>query len=473
MELDDRLWFAAALTSAWPLLVVLAPDEERLLEARRIAEEILGPLPHADEVEPWDDDPWSLEVLLLDVDAGRAVAAVTTLRDAGFDARLAPGPSPGARDADALGLLVADEIRRPPVVARLVAHVVHGGDGRSDVARRAPTGPAIELERELCEAVARRGLPPPHSDRGPDTVDAVVHRPTGRAGVQLRFVDDVDRDAVIDVVAGVVRARADHPTLRLAPDVGWDASFGLGVTIWLLAERGPGLPGDVVTPGFDAAGTRRRLEGLRGAAASVEVQVVPRSPGDADPLALDLAKHAPDVVVGAPPRIVGRPPRFAVVWSAPPDELDAIVAFASMAAARPDVAAVRVVPASPDGLGDRWSSVDAHWREVGGTVFLRLRDPVLDHDLLPTSGPGRVPWASPDEIPGVTAISDGVLADGRPATTLSLTADAVHTTVLDEVLAAVDAARPSRASALAYWGWRADRAIVVWVGDRPEGHGVP
>src|SRR5690606_35637980 len=83
------------------------------------------------------------------------------------------------------------------------------------------------------------------------------------------------RTAVVAAVADVVHGRAEHPVLRLAPDLRWDARLGLALLAFVVGPALPALPGDrraeegseLVDPG-----------GLEGLADALELQVLP-APG--------------------------------------------------------------------------------------------------------------------------------------------------------------------------------------------------
>lgn len=386
----------AALASGWPTLHVLVPDEAALVAARRVAEAVLGPLPQVDVLEPWDDgEPWELRIDLPDLDPARWVA----LRDALPGATLAPGMREGARTAEDLGFVHLDVIEAGGVVATMTSDAA-GGVRVPDLQRGRPDAEIERLERELALTLQEDGLPAFVSDRGPDTVEPVVHRTTGRFGVRLAFPDEVfgalSGDAVLDVrerivaaVGRVVKARETDPRVRLAPDLVWAVRWGLELFVWFVAPAVASLPGDQeVLPGLHPfpAALPDLVDGLDGLAEELEVQVLPERPADHDGIV--------DAVLAAEPAVPlhgGRPRwlRTADGWAFAPCwrilDLDGprVREVVEQLGGIPGVRAVRVVPGEPAGQGERWAIADPSWHVGAHRWFVRLHDPRMDRDVLP------------------------------------------------------------------------------------------
>ncbi len=370
----------AALASGWPRLWVMAPDEAEMLEARRIVEAILGPVPQADELEPWESgEAWLLRVDLPGVDEDDLARVVAQL---GAAARLEPADPPGITEALDRGVLLADEIG-DDVVARMLVDPAEG-PVRIDLLRAATPDPELlELEAELVAALVEQDPAlAPRSDRGPDTLAPVVARSTGRIGVELDVEDR--RDEALRAVAHVVRARARRGGLQLQPVGAWDTRLGrLQLVLWLVAPPAAALPGDGRVrsgpPPLSWLDTLRR--DAPGMVEDLEVQVVPASAGDHDAVAREVGAVASRAGwLGGRPRwlTTALGPAFAPVWRARPDQL----VHVSSAAAVPRVYGVRVVPGEPLGLAEGWPVIDPAWRLVGDRCFARLRDARLGRDRL-------------------------------------------------------------------------------------------
>lgn len=331
------LWLAAAVASGWPVLRARGP--RALVEGvlARI-EAACGPLPQAIVDEPWDEGDWALEVAL----PGWNAEDCAVLADvAGPGCWFTPGPRPDVAEAIERGIRDDEHDALGPVVARRPL-----GAALPSVSRSARVDPELlALEAEVVAAL--RAVHPElqtWSDRGPDTVAAVVDPSTGRFGVMVSLLSDVFapldglelaalRRAILQALAGCVVARADHPALRLAPDPWWWTPLeGLDVALWAI---GPARPvwafevGEGVTP--DAHGRAA----LARSGDPLRVIVVPASPAGFEPLCHEGAAVAEAVGAGGGPgewvRHGGRW-CFAPSWSV--DEADrleeVVAAFAAL-----------------------------------------------------------------------------------------------------------------------------------------------
>ena len=334
---DDPLYALhadAALASGWPRLRVLASSEAELQRAETHLVAVVGPLPQADHIEPFDAhdpaEPWELRVDL----PGLAPARWPTVSAAmgPWEHELTPGAPPEVTTADDTGLRLVEWVDGGGLAARMPVAVDHGAV-RLDIRRRPDAVGADDLARieaQLAEALHRHS---PRlrliSDRGHDTVTPVVHRTSGRPGLELCFDPEgfagTDGDTVLTLrraavaaLADVVRARADATTLRLAPDPHFELPLGsLSLLAWVVAPHGDPLPGDA--PLLDArVPAPRALQALLQAggqmAHDVEVQVL----ADAD-AALELIAASGAPWRGHVPRWVPTADgwRFATTWRAP------------------------------------------------------------------------------------------------------------------------------------------------------------
>jgi hypothetical protein len=362
----DRLAAAAAIASGWPVLEVEPSSEADLDATLATLERFFGPLPQADIVEPWDDEPFAVIVDL----PGLTSDDWALLRAELPDARLVPGPRPHEREAVDLQQRGV-EVLAGDVAAAMAFDLVEGGILGLDLARRSGVGdPELPaLEAELADAI--RSVDPSLSsisDRGPDTVTPVIWRSTGRFGFELSFPGQTPepevRLALVNAVASVLRARADHPTLRLAPDVRFDVRAGFSLVVFAIANAIPPLPGDGPWRSWVPVD-----EGLL-AGAEVELNV------DADHHEAGVHEIAPLAEahgwVGGRARWVridGGRWRFLPVWHAP-------------LAPTPLPDAARYVPGVALGLEDRWAVVQPLYHVGICRTIVRLRDGRSDRDWL-------------------------------------------------------------------------------------------
>jgi hypothetical protein len=299
------------------------------------------------------------------------------------------------------------------------------------------------------------------------------------------------RAALLEAIAAVVRARADDPVVRVAPDIEWDVRFGLSFVLWFVAPAVAACPGDAwVPPGLSpgVADLERLLAGLGDLVEEVEIQVVPASAAEHDV----VAGGRVDGMTGAMPRWLAGPtgPAFCPVWRVMPEEWEpaALVEAVRALAALPEVAAVRVVPGEPKGLGEAWPQADPTWHVARGRCFLRIRDGLTDRDRLPltrsrASEPldGMVEIALAASLMTVPeareALMPEVSAEGRPrllrpiedtaerrGVELRLDPSAIcRERVLRAVLDGIGGLDPRAACTLSTWGYRNDSAVVqLW-----------
>jgi len=497
----------AALATGWPTLHVFRADEAVVLRARQVVEDLLGPLPQADVIEPWDPrdptEPWELRIDL----PGLHPAVWATLRAAlselpGPAPVLVPGLRDGERDVVDQGWWHFEDVAAGGIVARArlaggepVAPDLHVGDG--DEAVRA-------LEQQLAVALQEAGVRAPfESDRGPDTLAPVVHRDSGRFGVQARFAPSVFetlsgdearalREQIIEVVAGLVRTRAEHPVLRLAPDPLWDARWGFALTLWIVGPAAPGLPGDApldpgVTPfpaTVDAWAAR-----LDGQVEDLEVQVVPETPGEHDAM---VAAVMVKIVEADWPLLGGRPrwllragseeaePVFTPTWRWLGWRRSLASILADLADL-PGVEAVRVVPGEPAGLGEAWQQARPAWHVGAARWVQRVRDALTDRDRLP-----QVTERAPERRDGeaiaallpllergggaMPAQPPRLVADtsGRPGIELRLDGRALSEPGLRRALDAVAAVEHPELVPVAHWGYLQSTPLVYLWFEAPD-----
>ena len=396
----------AALRSGWPRLVVIASDEARLLDARARLEEAVGAVPQADEIEPWSpSDPWELRVDLPDLSAEAATSVASHLRIPGITVAWRTADPPHVTEALDRGLLVADPLGSGVVFRGLVDPL--GRSVAPDLFRAATLPTELAgVESDLVAALHRldRTLIPT-TDRGPGTVCAVVHRPTGRVGVEVDLSSRPDRHRIAEALGQVVRARAHDPDVQLAP---WGSvSSRLDrdrFLLYLVAPPVAPLPGGTPVGPDDLA-----IWPSADLVEDLEVQVVPRSArvhlAVIDRLA-PLAARAG--WIGGVPRWLEGPDgiTFCPTWRIGPDQRDPLAQIPAIEG----VAAVRVVPGEPSGLAEAWPTLAPAWRRHGQRWFVRYRDASLDRDRLERIEP--VPaeardHAVADQLPGdVRAVCD-------------------------------------------------------------------
>jgi hypothetical protein len=340
-----------------------------------------------------------------------------------FDHELSVGAPPEVTAADDLGVRADEWLDADGLSARMIL-ATGSGQQTLDLARSSRADPAIEaLEGELARALhavhPRLQL---QSDRGPDTVTPVVHRTSGRLGVELWFGPPVweglDGDAVAglrrDALAGlaaVVMARAEHPELRLAPDPLWAERLGgMALVAWIVAPHTASLPGDEALPAGlwpPPTALGALLRGHEGLAHDLEVQLVT---DDHEAAVQQVVGGAGgEAWLGGPPRWVRHDGRwrFVPTWRAPMSADTATVAQ-RLAEALP---AVRLVPGALAGLDDDdpWLLRYHRWGRHG--LAIRVRDGVADRDRTPAVTP-RDP--SPDDTPLFAALVSALPPDLVP-----------------------------------------------------------
>lgn len=389
----------AAIATGWPTLHVHAPDEATLDRALEIVVVVVGPAPQADTIEPSDDgDRWELRVDLPDLDR----PTWERLREAldPFDAELRPGVTPGVREAIDLGVLLPEHVIGGGLVAEMWVDAEEGGVRRCERVRTRAAADDVDLTAlamDLLDAV--RDVDPAialQSDRGTDTVQPFVHPTSGRYGVEAflsgtgwedRPGDEVFRlrEQVIAAIGRVVRDRAGAQ-LRIAPDLGWEAGFGMSVLLWLIGPATSGWPGDGDANDFGPP-IDPTAPHLATFAEHVEFQVITPAPHEEIAAAVEaIARTSAVPIAGGRPRWLRHAGARACapVWTAP--VVSGIDRFAADLRALSEVHAVRAVPAAPYGFGD-WAWSDPSWRAGTARWLLRVRDGRRDRDAFPRALP--------------------------------------------------------------------------------------
>jgi len=501
----------AALASRWPTLHVFRPDEAAVLAARRAVETELGALPQADVIEPWDptdpDEPWELRIDLPALDPEtwhRLEGALATTTGPG--PVLVPGLRPGPREARDQGYHFDQDLEAGGVIASMTCRA-EGGIVVPDLERGRADDEVRILEQEIARALQEAGVMVPfRSDRGPDTLQPVVHRASGRFGVQLSFApahtdalsgDDLQalRLAVVGVLADVIRSRAECEVMRLAPDLVWDMQWGSTFILWILAPAAPGLPGDApVAVGLspDLEALPALVEGLAGLVEEVEVQVVPvGGPAHEEVVAevMALAERVEPSLFGGRPRWVrlaaptGPAWVFVPTWRVPARDpaRAALPELVRTLAGLDRVAAVRLVPGEPVGLGEAWGQAEPGWHLGERRWFLRIRDGLTDRDRLPeveersleardrtlSADIARALEAlgdAPQPVPSVTGMVRGVSdTTGRAGVELRLDATGAREEPMRVVLDALGRLEGDELCTLVHWGYRESSPLLyLW-----------
>ena len=382
-----------------------ALNEAPCHDALQKLEALLGPLPQAELLEPWE--PGDPVVLRVDL-PGLGPADAARLRDAGFD--ILPGLPPGARTARDQDAVVEDEIAGGGRTATLWSDAIEGGLCLPDFGTEDPDPAGGAVASELIA-----GLRAVSAELVPDVasaVDFVRHRTTGRQALRLtvpqQALAGLEGEALLtlrrDVIAAVAEV-VDRRPAELHSELGWDPRLGFSVIVWRRGSPGPALPGDsVVERGLSPAPEALRALDLAGRVHAVEVQVVPSSPAMHHPVIealLPLLEGS--TLQGAEPRWVyarGVGPAFCPTWRAPAESL------ADLSTLLPDllvdgVHAIRVVPVQPVGLEDVEPFLDPAWRWLGARWVARWRDGVRDRDRL-------VAWVPRDPDPADHALIESI-----------------------------------------------------------------
>lgn len=383
-EILPALAVRAALASGWPRLWVSTASELGLIRARTIATSILGPLPQADELIPFaPSGSWELRVDLPGLEPLDWIRVRDALAAAGLEGRLEPADPLHVTEALDRGWLIGER-HGPGLDARLLIDP-EGGAVRLDLRRVAGLDPALEeLEAQIVARI--RAVDPAlqlRSDRGPDTLVPVVHRPTGRVGIELDLGRGgwSQRGVVLAELAALAVARADHPVLQLAADAHLDTRLGgLQIVLWLVAPPATPLPGD---GGIEGGVSTALLEALRGGALfeDLELHVLPHDAAAHDEVVSAISKIAEAAGwLGGPPRWVEGPQglRFCPTWRLSRDQLQPVLGLGQ----GPGVAGIRIVPGEPSGLAEGWPIIQPSWRWAGARCLVRLRDARTDRDLL-------------------------------------------------------------------------------------------
>lgn len=475
----------AALASRWPRLWVSTASEPELVRARSVVEEILGPLPQADELIPFaPSERWALRVDLPSLAPEAWIQVRDALVGVGLQPRLEPADPQHVTEALDRGWLIEERFGGA-LCARLLIEPEHG-TVHPDLRRVGTLDAVLEALQHEVVALLQR-LDPElqlRSDRGPDTLTPVIHRSTGRVGIELDLGRRgwERRDAVLEALAGLVLQRAEHAQLQLAPDARLDTRLGgLQVVLWIVAPSADPLPGDGVIEG----GVRQaQLEALSGEILSedLELHVLPRDEGAHDDVVEAIAQIAGRAGwLGGPPRWASgrRGPRLCPTWRLRSDQLAGVIGLEAVAG----VAGVRIVPGEPSGLAEGWPVIQPSWRWAGERCLVRLRDARNDRDRLE-----RV--EERDATSRDHAIADGLEAlvrpildrRGRPGLELAAGSEAVEEARLAALLQEVGAIDHPALLPVGTWGYTPEgirirlwyRASVrpgprVWRGQPPPG----
>ncbi len=468
----------------WPRVRVLCADESVVLAALEALREGLGALPQADIIEPWDpggDEPWELRVDLPGVSAAAIEQAAHALAMLPARVQWTAGAPAGVTESTDRHLRVAEFLRADGIEAVQWVDPEAGGSLTLDLARSAAVDPEVlELELELARAL--RTVDPGlamRSDRGPDTVAAVVHRSSGRFGVEVvvghEAFEGLDgdqvlgrRQAILGAVASVMGPRAEHPRLQLAPDVRFDLPLGgLSLLLWAIAPPVPALPGDWPVPMEDAGvAVQGLVDDVPGLVRELEVQVLPEPSASHEAVLAAVADTAEaGGWLGGRPRWLGGPqgPVFAPTWRVCAPQAATLWPAVEALQTHAEVRALRVVGAEPSGLEAAWPGCDPAWWVGRRRCWLRVRDGVRDRDHLERVDPRpctdsdaaleagwRGALESPEALGEVVPIVDRL---GRPGLEARPGPGAVRWERLQPLLAASDALDEPHLCAMATWGF--------------------
>jgi hypothetical protein len=227
------LWTAAGLASGWPVFRALRAEEVDVESLLLALASVVGPVPQAVIDVPEVGERWRLEVPLPNIEPDQALL----LSELG--GWWTPGPRPDVvREIEQGGLWLSSR----PVAGCLAMR----WQGQPEAWRQLRRSNAVDdavtaLEARVVEVI--RAVDPAlqlQSDRGPDTLVGVRDEATGRFGVWLSLATAPEPMAVLEALAGVVAQRAEHSTLRLAPDLLWRPMLdGMDVVMWAIA---PAIP---------------------------------------------------------------------------------------------------------------------------------------------------------------------------------------------------------------------------------------
>lgn len=490
-----RIGDAAALATRRPALHVFASSESVILGAARVTEAVLGPLPQADTFEPSASEPWEWRCDLPDLTIDAWVRVADALHQLDVYVELRPELPRGLREAIDLQVIDVEAIHAGPVVARMYFDSERGAIVRPDCARRSASEDDVELMELATELeLAVRSVDPAltiASDRGPGRVQPVVHRSTGRFGVELFLPnttwvelpgDEVAlrREQLVAALGRLIEQRVDHPVAPIAPDLVWDQRLGLAFIAWIVAPSVSAMPGDApIEAGQIAEGSA--IAALASQCEGVELEAVPESAEVHERMALRIAQYAEGLDLplrGANPRWVGfhGASRFAAAWEAPPEAQVAAVAHAWLDL--DGVRTVRVVPHRPFGLED-WEFVDAAWVAGKYRWFLRAHQGRTDRDTLPATKPRALDAEDgllldaavmaidgfPGAIHALAPVPPSAVHDssGRRGLEFRLSTAAARADVLMPLLDALANHPLVGAAALGTWGWRSEGGVVqLW-----------
>lgn len=349
----------AALGAPWPWLTATCP--ERALDA---AQAVVAPCPQAEILEEDDAEPILRAVwpgltaeVMADVDA--------RLANLGAETAWSSGPSPWEDEAERALVRGVDVRSAGPGTSRCAFDPTTGRIRSPDLSDGVAHG-ATEAADALVAAVRDAGAISV-TDAGPDTARGVLHRPTGRLGVQVVIPDPRDPDAIFAAVGAAAWAHGLDPALV------HDPRQGLSIVAWVPDRRGGSLP-----PDLDLTDPEGALA-LAPADLPYEVHAVV-APSNEDAALRCAFAHG---LVGGLPRwgrLRGQP-CFLWAWTC-----TAAQARDAVAALRVSLgpSAARALPGLPDALTDQAAWLQPSWLRVADRVVLRLRSGATDREVLPT-----------------------------------------------------------------------------------------
>ncbi|MBW1878945.1 MAG: hypothetical protein JRJ84_11325 [Deltaproteobacteria bacterium] len=234
------------------------------------------------------------------------------------------------------------------------------------------------------------------------------------------------------------------------------------------------------------------VAGLGGLVEEVEIQVVPVD-GAAHQGVVEavmaLAEGVELRLLGGRPRWVRMQTAHGPRWTFSPTwrvlvgdpKRDALAGVVQALVVLEEVAAVRLVPGEPTGLGEAWGQAEPGWHLGDRRWFLRIRDGLTDRDRLPeveerpmeardrtlSADIARALEAlgdAPQPVPSVTGLVRAVAdTTGRTGVELRLDATGAREEPLRVVLDALGALEADDLCALGHWGYRESSPLLhLW-----------
>ncbi len=348
----------AALGAPWPWLTATC-----LPGALDAAQAALEPCPQGEILEDDDAEPilravWPglTAAVMADVDARLAAA--------GARGAWSSGPSPWEDEAERALVRGVDVRPAGPGTSQCAFDPATGRVRSPDLSDGVDHG-AHDAASALVAAVRDAGAISV-TDAGPDSARGVLHRPTGRLGVQLVIPDPGDPDAILAAVGAAAWASGLDPALV------HDPRQGLSIVAWVPDRRGASLP-----PDLDLVDQSDPLaEGPADLPSEVHAVVAPEQ--------ADAALRCADMhgLVGGASRWGRRrgQPCFLWAWTCTAEQARGAAA-ALRSALGPDAA--RALPGAPSVLTEHAAWLQPSWLRVGDRVVLRLRSGATDREVLP------------------------------------------------------------------------------------------